>query len=98
MRAPPDSTPASAVEAVADAPNGQEVAWLLWVTLELGAKLLNEVVDRPRRPMMVGPPHPGEDLVSSQGDAASLKETLQDVELRGRDLEGLPAARHRTRR
>src|ERR1700722_20529318 len=78
---------ASGVEAVADAADGDQVARALRILLELGAELLDEVVDGARRAVVVRAPDAGEDGVAAERRAARLDEADQDVELRRRHLD-----------
>src|SRR5712671_1154048 len=82
----------SSFESVAVAADGEEVARLLGVALQLHAQRPDEVVDRARSALVFRTPAAGQDVVAAEGPAAGLEEEPQHLELlRGHlDVRAVP--------
>src|SRR5579864_3637637 len=85
------------VEAVPDAAHREDVARLLGIALDLRAELLDEVVDRARRAVVVGAPDAPEDVVAREHATLLVDDAEKDVELARGHLHGLAAAAHAPR-
>src|SRR5580658_9219889 len=83
------------VEAVSDAADRLQVLRFLRVDLDLGADLLDEIVDRARGAVMVRAPDADEDVLAGQCGPSRLDEAEEQIELRGGHLHGRAGARDR---
>src|SRR5438552_4572211 len=78
----------SPLEAVPVTAHGEEVARLLRVGLQLDPQRAHEVVDRPRRALVLRAPAAGKDVVAAEGAAVGGEEQAQHLELLRADIDG----------
>src|SRR5438105_12881002 len=78
----------SPFEAVPVTAHGEEVARLLRVGLQLDPQRADEVVDRPRRSLVLRAPAAGKDVVAAEGAAVGGEEQAQHLELLRADVDG----------